>query len=76
MMTLTQNHDKDITRTIAGIIAAVGNILTRIIRKPVATIKETTKPRLQAKMAAVKKSRIDFEISIVESPVIPESRLP
>ena len=114
MMTLTQNHDKGITRTIAGIISAVGNILTRIIRKPVATIKkppqalksaiisgvvngtmipaskkravkmtncgiaikETTKPRLQAKMAAVKKSRIDFEIRIVESPVIPESRLP
>jgi hypothetical protein len=34
-------------------------------------IKETAVPREQAKIAAVKKSRIDFAINIVCSPAIP-----
>lgn len=40
MMTFTQNHDSGITITMAGIMSAVGNILTRIIRKPVATMRK------------------------------------
>lgn len=39
-------------------------------------ITETTYPTLQAKIAAVKKSKIDLEIKIVLSPVIPASKLP
>ena len=39
-MTLTQNHDSGITIIMAGIMSAVGNILTRIIRKPVATMRK------------------------------------
>ena len=39
-------------------------------------ISETIYPRLQAKIAAVKKSRIDFVISRLGSPVIPSLRLP
>lgn len=102
------------TRSMEGIMSAVGNIFTLIIRKPVASIKtppqalkskimsgvvkgkmnfaikksakkitnwgkaitETTKPKLQAKIAAVKKSKIDLAIKTELSPVIPESRLP
>ena len=112
-ITFTQSHERGITRTIAGIISAIGNIFSLTIRKPVASIKkppqalksaiisgvvngtmkddrkkrqqkiincgtatnETTYPKLQAKIAAVKKSKIDLEIRIVESPVIPESKL-
>ena len=37
---------------------------------------ETTYPTLQAKIAAVKKSKIDFAIKILWSPVIPESSEP
>ena len=39
-------------------------------------IMETMSPRLQEKIIAVKKSRIDLEIKIEASPVIPDSRLP
>lgn len=39
-------------------------------------ITETTYPKLQAKMAAVKKSRIDFEMRIELSPVIPAVKEP
>ena len=39
-------------------------------------ISETIYPRLQAKIAAVKKSRIDFVINKLGSPVIPSLRLP
>ena len=96
---MTQNMLTGITRIIAGSISAMGNILTLIIRKPVASIRkppqalkslimegvvwgmitppsenrmkkrincgmamaETTSPSVQAKIRAVKRSRIDFE---------------
>ena len=39
-------------------------------------IKETTGPSRQAKIIAVKKSRMDFEIRMVCSPVMPETMEP
>ena len=39
-------------------------------------ITDTTYPKLQAKIAAVKKSRIDLEIKTPLSPVIPEVKEP
>ena len=39
-------------------------------------ITDTTYPKLQAKITAVKKSRIDLEIKTPLSPVIPEVKEP
>lgn len=38
--------------------------------------RDTTAPRLQAKMAAVNRSRMDLEIKMVWSPVMPDTMEP
>lgn len=68
------------SRIISGVVngtitCASEKITIKIINCGTA-IKLTTAPKLAPKMKAQKKSRIDFEIKIVASPLIPSVKVP